>query len=541
MRNKCLRIFICCFAVVALLIGAVPVSADQESATVGEVKSLIDGILAYRMNEAGCDTIQQYIDGYITENAGDTEWYTIALSQYGDYDFSAYKAALESYLSTATVGAAASRQKYALALIAAGDTESEYIRATLNDSIGKQGIMSFVYGLHLLNNGGISEGYTTDAVKTEILALQLDDGGWAVMGKNGDVDTTAMAVQALAPYYNDDSNVRSAVDRALALLSERQLSSGDYSSYGVANPESTAQVLVALSSLGIDCATDSRFIKGGNTLVDGLRLYALSDGSFCHKRGDVSNESSTVQAFYSLISYYRLQNGKQGLYILDAKKSNVDMPTESEGASSGDFKDAPQSEKSEDSRSLGYKLWVSLAMACIAVGLIIALRLKKKMSAKNLTVIAILAIAAILAMIFTDFQSVGDRFGSDGGKKENVVGTVTVTVRCDTIPDKSATHIPDDGMVLDTDEIEIESGDTVYDVLSEAADRNGLLIDASKSGKNVYVKGIANIYELDFGDLSGWMYFVNGTAPSVSAGEYEVSDGDKIEWLYSCNLGTDLQ
>ena len=55
-----------------------------------------------------------------------------------------------------------------------------------------------------------------------------------------------------------------------------------------------------------------------------------------------------------------------------------------------------------------------------------------------------------------------------------------------------------------------------------------------------YVAGIHYLYEYDFGDLSGWMYHVNGTAPSVCSDAYVLADGDVIEWLYSCEIGNDL-
>ena len=56
----------------------------------------------------------------------------------------------------------------------------------------------------------------------------------------------------------------------------------------------------------------------------------------------------------------------------------------------------------------------------------------------------------------------------------------------------------------------------------------------------VYIAGINYIYEFDFGDLSGWVYHVNGITPSRNCGEYVLSDGDRIEWLYTCEIGHDL-
>ena len=93
-----------------------------------------------------------------------------------------------------------------------------------------------------------------------------------------DVDMTAMVIQALAPYYKTNTEVRTAVDTALALLSDRQDVNGGYASYGDANSESNAQVLVALTALGIDPEADARFLKNGHSVVDALCAYYVGGG-----------------------------------------------------------------------------------------------------------------------------------------------------------------------------------------------------------------------------------------------------------------------
>ncbi len=79
-----------------------------------------------------------------------------------------------------------------------------------------------------------------------------------------------MAIQALAPYYETDAEARAAVDRALEMLSGMQDSQGGFASKGIANSESCAQVVVALTSLGLDPDTDPRFVKNGNSVLDAL-------------------------------------------------------------------------------------------------------------------------------------------------------------------------------------------------------------------------------------------------------------------------------
>lgn len=93
---------------------------------------------------------------------------------------------------------------------------------------------------------------TREKLVQTILDAALENGGWALTGTTADPDMTAMAMQALAPYYDTDENVRAAVDKALDVLSAAQLPTGGFVSWGSENSESCAQVIVALTALGID-------------------------------------------------------------------------------------------------------------------------------------------------------------------------------------------------------------------------------------------------------------------------------------------------
>jgi hypothetical protein len=152
----------------------------------------------------------------------------------------------------------------------------------------------------------------------EILSRQLADGGWSLTGTGGstdraDPDMTGMALQALAK-YRSDSDVQEAVDKALYCLSEMQDDSGGFASWGTTNSESVVQVLVALCELGVDPA-DSRFAKGGNTLLDNLLSFRQTDGSFRHTSdGSGSNQMATEQGFYGIAAALRALDGKSSLY-----------------------------------------------------------------------------------------------------------------------------------------------------------------------------------------------------------------------------------
>lgn len=147
-----------------------------------------------------------------------------------------------------------------------------------------------------------------------ILDAQLNDGGWDLSADKTDPDMTAMAIQALAPYYKTNETVKAAVDKALEALSALQRTDGGFGSWDTVNSESCAQVIVALTALGIDPTADSRFVKNGHTVLDALAGFYVTGGGFRHTAGSERNDMATEQGYYALASYYRFLNGQTSLY-----------------------------------------------------------------------------------------------------------------------------------------------------------------------------------------------------------------------------------
>lgn len=147
-----------------------------------------------------------------------------------------------------------------------------------------------------------------------ILEHQLDDGGWALTGSQSDPDITAMTLQALAR-YTENQQIAEAIEKALDCLSMLQLDNGGYDSWGSINSESIAQVITACTALGIDPDTDERFVKNGCSAVDAiLEFYNPDSMDFSHIIGDGGNAMATDQASYALIAYQRFLNGRNSLY-----------------------------------------------------------------------------------------------------------------------------------------------------------------------------------------------------------------------------------
>lgn len=102
--------------------------------------------------------------------------------------------------------------------------------------------------------------------------------------------------------------------------------------------------------------------------------------------------------------------------------------------------------------------------------------------------------------------------------------------------------LPENGVIYESKEIVFYEGESVFDVLLREAKENKVHMESvGTPGYNSnYVEGIGNIYEFDAGELSGWMYKVNDWFPNYGSSRYQLKDGDKIEWIYTCDLGRDI-
>lgn len=161
-------------------------------------------------------------------------------------------------------------------------------------------------------------------------------------------------------------------------------------------------------------------------------------------------------------------------------------------------------------------------------------------------IVKILAITLSLLMLCgcgkTNTAEVADTNGD--GKL-----TCTLEVRCDTLlgkldqmtPEKAAL-VPENGILLETVELEFNGGESVFDVFRKVLREEKIhfeYVDAS-AYDSVYIEGIGNIYEFDCGPQSGWMYSVNGVHPGLGCSSYTLADGDVIVFHYTCDLGADL-
>ncbi len=220
-----------------------------------------------------------------------------------------------------------------------------------NAPLGAQGMNGYVYGLITLDALRYQVPETAEMDREEILQRildnQLEGGGFSLDGGEASIDLTAMALTALAPYRylqktffigNKEITMREAMDQGVFYLSENQSHEGDFSNFGSYNLESSAQVMVALTSLGVDPVNDKRFIKNNHNVLDGLMKYQNKEGSFDHNLLDgaslvdktTSSTMATEQALYGLVSLYRYQTHMRGLYdfrpeMTDSMKEKISL------------------------------------------------------------------------------------------------------------------------------------------------------------------------------------------------------------------------
>ena len=513
----------------------------------------IGGILA----SYGVTGPQTFLDGYIADGAGEsTDFLAIALcSRYSGLDCTRYLASLDRYLAqnAESLVNPVVKERIALAYIACGRTEDPFVTETADTCIGALGIMSEVFGLHLLHNGISSTAHTTESVVDALLTRQHTDGSFSVTGDTGDVDVTAMAVTALAPNRDTDT-VAAAVDAAIDWLAGKMTDDGQFASYGTVNAESGAQVLIALAACGIDPTTDARF----SAVLPGLEAFGTADGGYSHTLAGGKNSMATVQAFCAMTALWRVQNGYGPLYVFGDATLPPYTPESAEGEAETETDAIAETETTVESVTTAVSdteaiMDVSgaekqnrvparpLLCAGILVGCAVVLVIQKSRGKKRIeNYLFPLGCAAVLVILVWCVRiTPAAQYYSGSYDVESPVGTVTISIRCDLVAGQ-ADYIPADGVLLAPETVPIAADESVYDVLLRAAQVHRIVIDARGNDSYTYVAGIGYLYELAYGDLSGWMYRVNGMSPDVGCGAYPLSDGDNIEWLYTCDLGRDL-
>lgn len=146
-------------------------------------------------------------------------------------------------------------------------------------------------------------------------------------------------------------------------------------------------------------------------------------------------------------------------------------------------------------------------------------------------------------------KTIEDKEIEKAESEENSELFCTLSVRCDTILSDISQFdaekidiLPKDGVIFAERKVAFSDGESVFDLLLREMKNNKIHLEFVNTPVygSVYIEGIGNIYEFDAGELSGWMYRVNGEFPNFGCSKYILKQGDKVEFVYTCDLGKDV-
>ncbi|AGK52635.1 DUF4430 domain-containing protein [Bacillus sp. 1NLA3E] len=202
---------------------------------------------------------------------------------------------------------------YILGIVAAGGDPTNIggynlISSIYTGDVVKPGLNGVAYALIALDSMNFeipaTATWTREKLVNYLLDSQNKDGSWS--GANADIDITAMVLQALSP-YKDQAGVSEAVNKGVENLSSVYLSGK------IDNSNTAAQVIIALSALGID-PNGETFTKGGTSIVSYLLSFKVGDNGFEWKHGKGINMLASSQSLQALVAYQLYRNGKGSLY-----------------------------------------------------------------------------------------------------------------------------------------------------------------------------------------------------------------------------------
>lgn len=555
---------------------------DADKAKVYNYSTLTDAEAAFAKLSQGADVKYEdalastlaLLNQYNNASVGSTygEWLILALARGGIISGTDTSGAAVTYLENAysvlrdmrdtKMSQPTDYARVTLAMSALGVEAPQSVLDVVRDydRVAAQGINAVTYALLALDSKPYKDA-GDDALRDKYVALLLDNacesGGWVYGGdktSTADVDMTAMVLQALAPYYlNGDANVKTAVDKGLSALKTMQQSTGGFASYGTYNAESTAQVIVALTALGID-PTSAEWKKTGDPVDALLHFYDASASMFRHTTNGKADQMATEQSAYALVAYKRFVSKQNRLYDMSDAFSE-----------SGEVKDPKQTVASAklEIGAMGRQT-VSMAVANTEdeVKSYIATRLKLLTTKGPTYEVSVQKLVPAVAGTETDPNGTGGSFIAtvtitmDSAKETaDIYGTITatkyeapkedITVTFQLLGDEHHTIKTDadvhtyrfnaDEMPvwIDTVTVTVPGGSTVGDVFKKVMDEKGYTYVGLEGG---YISSITTpdkvelTHKDDGRGNSGWMYLVNGKHANVGLNSYTLSGGEVITW-----------
>lgn len=407
--------------------------------------------------------------------------------------------------------------------------------------LDRQGFNAYIWALIALNVTGIQppEGAanTADTLTEYLIAHQHADGSFALMGDGGDVDITAAAVYALAG--TDSPGAAEAAQRGADWLAGFD----SYSTMGVRNCESTAQAVIALSAAGRRESAEKAAAQ--------LEEYRREGGGYAHLPDGEVNQMATAQTLEAFTALALAERGGSlfGEYSgaaaepdgAESTPESAEIPTlTAESTAESGIQPGNTAQGGLTGTHIRIIISAALGAAAVACGILFAFRRKK----------ALIPAAALLAALaggvwLLDIRTPEEYYSESGGGPVRV----TVLAECSTVlshmdiidPAVNPPEVvPEDGVIIARCEVSLPEGATAFDALAAAARKQRVRVDYTGSAYGTYVRGIGYVTEFGFGELSGWMYTVNGEFPDVSVSDRVLGSGDVVEFRYTCDLGRDV-
>lgn len=407
--------------------------------------------------------------------------------------------------------------------------------------LDRQGFNAYIWALIALNVTGIQppEGAanTADTLTEYLIAHQHADGSFALMGDGGDVDITAAAVYALAG--TDSPGAAEAAQRGADWLAGFD----SYSTMGVRNCESTAQAVMALSAAGRKESAEKAAAQ--------LEEYRREGGGYAHLPDGEVNQMATAQTLEAFTALALAERGGSlfGKYSgaaaepdgAESTAESAEIPTlTAESTAESGIQPGNTAQGGLTGTHIRIIISAVLGAAAVACGILLAFRRKK----------ALIPAAALLAALaggvwLLDIRTPEEYYSESGGGPVRV----TVLAECSTVlshmdiidPAVNPPEVvPEDGVIIARCEVSLPEGATAFDALAAAARKQRVRVDYTGSAYGTYIRGIGYVTEFGFGELSGWMYTVNGEFPDVSVSDRVLGSGDVVEFRYTCDLGRDV-
>ncbi len=471
--------------------------------------------------------VSEDLSEYLIKHAGNSEedWIALYLSASGQgesYRLDEYLSALENKLTS--TAPAMDRLRMSLLLAVMGENP-DYIQKTIYECIDKLGIMSNIYGLMLALSTDLNDVDFIANKTATLIGLQNANGGFG-LSNVPDTDITAMAIYSLS-FEKDTPQVKAAIDKATLFLSERQKASGGFTSFGIETAEGSAQVILALCSVGINPETDTRFIKNGNSVVDALLSYVKESGGFSHTISGSENIKATSQAMLAIYACERFFNGEKFIFDSDLTLVKAPLTTDEETTKTETTATGEQNRNIKDGEY--YKLITILCVTAFFALLIVSKAVTKRLNIRKAVALVLLAALCISFLSFLKFQSREEYYVVNTETTHAHSISVSLTIDCKEAQGiNTYTHYPQNGVVF-ADNVFLDGGESVFDLLLKITKSQQINLDYNESFGSVYIKGINYLNEFDGGANSGWMYTVNGQSAGDSINKYALSDGDIVK------------